>query len=196
MALTQDLTIHHHLPNSLRDQAAKLYWQAFGTKLGRVMGPEPRALRLLGRIMRNDHAIIAMDGDRLVGLVGYKTPRGAFASGTFGDLWAVFGMGGLWRAAVLRMLVRDVDNERFLLDGLCVAPDARDMGVGTALLNAVVIEARARGYHAVRLDVVDTNPRARALYVREGFKVVKVSQMGLLRHMFGFASSATMVRDL
>ena len=191
-----DLTIHHHLPHALRDQAAALYWQAFGAKLGRVMGPEVLALRLLSRIIRADHAIIAMAGDRLVGLVGYKTPRGAFASGTWGDLWAIYGMGGLWRALVLRLLVRDVDNERFLLDGLCVAPLAQGQGVGTALLAAVAIEAQARGYRAVRLDVVDTNPRARALYEREGFRVIRETPMGLLRHVFGFASSATMVRTL
>lgn len=190
------LTIHHHLPTALRKEAAVLYWQAFGAKLGRVIGPEARALQLLGRIIRDDHAIVAMHGDRLVGLVGYKTPRGAFANGTFGDLWAVYGLGCVWRATILRMLVSDVDNDRFLLDGLCVARDAQGHGVGTALLDAVAAEARARGYLAVRLDVVDTNPRARALYAREGFTVVKVTQMGLLRYVFGFGSSATMVRHL
>jgi ribosomal protein S18 acetylase RimI-like enzyme len=196
MSLNGDLTILHHLPPGLRDQAAILYWQAFGAKLGRVMGPEDRALHLLARIIRNDHAIVALQGDRLVGLVGYKSPRGAFASGTFGDLWAVYGLGGLWRAAVLRLLVRDVDNARFLLDGLCVDPGVRGQGVGTALLNAVAVTARERGYTAVRLDVVDTNPRARALYEREGYCVINTAQMGLLRHVFGFASSTTMVRDL
>jgi ribosomal protein S18 acetylase RimI-like enzyme len=191
-----ELTIHHHLPHALREQAAVLYWQAFGAKLGRVMGPDARALRLIARIIRSDHAIVAMAGDQLVGLVGYKTPRGAFASGTFGDLWAIYGMGCLWRAAVLRLLVRDVDNERFLIDGLCVAPDAQGQGVGTALLDAVAIEAEARGYRALRLDVVDTNPRAKALYEREGFRVINETRMGLLRHVFGFARSATMVREL
>lgn len=190
------LTILYHLPPALREQAAVLYWQAFGAKLGRVMGPEPLALRLLSRIIRNDHAIIAMVGDRLVGLVGYKTPRGAFASGSWGDLRAVYGLGGLWRAALLRMLVHDVDNERFLLDGLCVAAEAQGQGVGTALLDAVAVEARARGYAAVRLDVVNTNPRARALYEREGYRVLTETRLGLLRHVFGFDSSTTMVRDL
>ncbi|MGL5008269.1 MAG: GNAT family N-acetyltransferase [Paracoccaceae bacterium] len=189
-----DLTILHHLPPAHRHQAAALYWQAFGAKLGRVMGPEPRALALLARIIRNDHAIVALRGTELVGLVGYKTPRGAFASGAFADLWAIFGIGSLWRAALLRLLVRDVDNERFLLDGLCVAATARGQGVGTALLEAVAVEARARGYSAVRLDVVDTNPRARALYEREGFAEVKTTRMGILRHVFGFSSSTTMVR--
>ncbi|MCU0800569.1 MAG: GNAT family N-acetyltransferase [Rhodobacteraceae bacterium] len=191
-----DVTIHHDLPQGLREEAAVLYWQAFGAKLGRVMGPDARALRLLVRIIRRDHAIVAMAGGRLVGLVGYKTPRGAFASGSFSDLWSVYGLGALWRAAVLRLLVRDVDNDRFLLDGLCVAAGARGQGVGTALLDAVMIEAQARGYRQVRLDVVDTNPRARALYERQGFNAVKTTGMGPLRHLFGFDSSTTMVRQV
>jgi ribosomal protein S18 acetylase RimI-like enzyme len=191
-----DLTILPQLPPGLRDQAARLYWQAFGQKLGRVMGPEAQALRLLARIIRHDHAIAALMDGRLVGLVGFKTPHGAFAAGRFADLWAVYGMGSLWRAAALRLLVRDVDNVRFLVDGLCVAPDMQGRGVGTALLDAIATEAQARGYRAVRLDVVDTNPRAQALYAREGFHVVRTTQMGLLRHLFGFARSTTMVRDL
>jgi hypothetical protein len=44
--------------------------------------------------------------------------------------------------------------------------------------------------------VVDTNPRARALYEREGFRVISETRMGVLRHVFGFESAATMVRDL
>jgi ribosomal protein S18 acetylase RimI-like enzyme len=188
------LTIQLGLPSHLRADAARLYWLAFGGKLGRVMGPEVRAHRFLMRVIRADHAIVALDGRRLVGLVGFKTPRGAFADGGFADLWAIYGMGALWRVAALRLLSREVDNDRFLLDGLCVEPDARGQGVGTALLDAISAEARVRGYKAVRLDVVDTNPRARALYEREGFVVLRTAEMGVLRHLFGFARSTAMVR--
>jgi GNAT superfamily N-acetyltransferase len=150
------MTIRHGLPPALRADAARLYWLAFGGKLGRVMGPETLAHRFLARVMRDDHAIVALDGTRLIGLVGFKTPQGAFAGGGFADLRAVYGAGALWRGAALWMLSREVDNERFLLDGLCVDPAARGMGVGTALLAAIADEARARGYRGVRLDVVDT----------------------------------------
>jgi ribosomal protein S18 acetylase RimI-like enzyme len=137
---------------------------------------------------------VGLDGDRLVGLVGFKTPQGAFAGGRFGDIWAVYGPGALWRAGALWLLSREVDNQRFLMDGLCVDPAVRGQGVGTALLHAISTEARARGYRGVRLDVVDTNPRARALYEREGFVEVRTAEMGLLRHVFGFARSTTMIR--
>ncbi len=188
------VTIHHGLPSHLRADAARLYWMAFGEKLGRVLGPDARAQRMLLRIIRADHAIVALRDGRLLGLVGFKTPKGAFAGGGFADLWAIYGIGAIWRGAALWLLSREVDNDRFLLDGLCVDPVARGQGVGTALLDAISVEAQARGYGAVRLDVVDTNPRARALYEREGFRELHTTDMGPLRHLFGFSRSTAMER--
>jgi ribosomal protein S18 acetylase RimI-like enzyme len=190
------MTVQLGLPEDLRGQAAALYWQAFGAKLGRVMGPDARALRYLERVIRTDHVIVALEDGALLGLVGFKTPQAAFAGGGLNDMWAVYGLGAFWRAGVLRLLEREVDNARFLMDGLCVDEAARGRGVGTALLDAIADEARARGYGAVRLDVIDTNPRARALYERQGFVAVKTAGLGVLRHVFGFDSATTMVRGL
>jgi ribosomal protein S18 acetylase RimI-like enzyme len=183
------------LPPGQRAAAARLYWQAFGGKLGRVMGPEPRALAFLTRVIREDHVIAALDGDRLLGVIGFKTPQGAFAGGEMADLRAVYGVpGSLWRGALLRMLSREVDRDRFLIDGICVAAEARGLGIGSALIEALCVEARSRGYAEVRLDVIDSNPRARALYERQGFTATQTTGMGPLRHVFGFSSATTMVR--
>ena len=192
------IQIHHGLPDRLRSDAARLYWQAFGGKLGRVLGPDPLAYALLARVMRGDHAIVALSEDgALLGLVGFKSPAGAFAGGEFGDLRAVYGtVGALWRAGLLWLLERDLDNDRFLMDGICVADTARGQGVGTALLDAICAEGRARGYPSVRLDVIDANPRARALYERQGFVATRTSKIGALRWVFGFSAATTMVRAL
>ena len=190
--------IRNGLPDHLRGDAARLYWQAFGGKLGRVLGPESRAYALLARVMRADHAIVALSDDgALIGLVGFKSPGGAFAGGGFGDLRSVYGtFGAIWRAGLLWLLERDLDNDRFLMDGICVADTARGQGVGTALLDAICAEGRSRGYPSVRLDVIDVNPRARALYERQGFVATHTSQIGLLRWVFGFSAATTMVRAL
>lgn len=190
--------IRFGLPEDHRAEAAALYWQAFGSKLGRVLGPEPMALRFLQRVMRADHCLTAMDDDgRLLGLAGFKTPAASFAGGSLADLRSVYGLvGGFWRGFLLQLLGREVDNQRFLLDGLCVSDQARGQGVGTALLEAVVAEARQRGYRAVRLDVVDTNPRARALYERRGFVLDRTAGIGPLRLVFGFRAAHTMVRPI
>ena len=190
--------MHHGLPDHLRTDAARLYWQAFGGKLGRVLGPERLALALLGRVMRGDHVIIALSGQgALLGMVGFKSPKGAFAGGGFADLRSVYGtFGAIWRAGILWLLERDLDNDRFLMDGICVVDAARGQGVGTALLTAICAEGRNRGYPSVRLDVIDTNTRARALYERQGFAPVRTSHIGLLRWVFGFSEATTMVRTL
>lgn len=192
------VTLHYGLPERLRRDAANLYWDAFGGKLARVMGPRRKAVAYLQSALRSDHVIIALsDHDSLLGLVGFKTHAGSFAGGEWEDMRAVYGrFGAAWRAALLSFLTRDIENERFLLDGICVAATARGQGVGTLLLDAICQEAQTRGFHAVRLDVVDANPRARALYERVGFAPLKTERLGLLRLIFGFDASTSMVKQL
>lgn len=197
-ALPAGTVLRRGLPARLRPEAARIYWQAFGGKLGAVMGPEPRALAFLERAISADHAIIALDGEgRLLGLAGFKTPAGSFAGGTISDLRASYGaFGGAWRAAVLRLLQDGVDNDRFLVDGICVRQGMRGRGLGRQLLAALCHEASARGYTYIRLDVIDTNWRARALYEREGFVALRSERIGWLRYVFGFEAATTMVKPL
>ena len=191
------MRVEHGLPETLRRDAARLYWQAFGGKLGAVLGPDARALRFLERVIRLDQVIVARDGDQLLGLAGFKTPQGSFAGGSPADMRAVYGrIGAFWRMTLIGLLSRDIDNDRFLLDGICVAVPRRSQGIGAALMAEISAEAVRRGYSAVRLDVVDGNWRARALYERLGYRAVKQQRLGPLRHVFGFSVATTMVRDL
>ncbi|EKD59506.1 MAG: MobC protein [uncultured bacterium] len=48
----------------------------------------------------------------------------------------------------------------------------------------------------MRLDVIDSNWRAKALYLRLGYAVEKTDDIGLLRFAFGFRSATTMVKPL
>ena len=57
-----------------------------------------------------------------------------------------------------------------LLDELYLEPSARGRGLGGALLAAACDWARDRGAEVVRLEVNRHNPRAKALYLRCGFR--------------------------
>lgn len=192
------ITYQLGLPKSQRKAAAELYWRAFGDKLGKVMGPNPRAMKFLLRVLRDDHAVVALDeAGNLIGMAGFKSPLGGFAGGEIGDIRAIYGMfGALWRLPLLWMLERDIDNERFLLEGVCVQEPARSLGIGTGLLQFIEDVARSRGYAEIRLDVVDSNLRAKALYARLGYVITKSEDIGILRHVFGFQSSSTMIKQL
>lgn len=192
------MRIVQSLPEPLRADAARLYWQAFGSKLGRVLGPEGRALDFIERSIETAHAMAALtDEGALLGIIGFRSARGGFAEGSFGTMVGVYGLfGAAWRWAALRALSREVDNDRLLIDGICVAREARGQGVGTALIEALAQSPAARGHAEMRLDVVDTNIRARALYERLGFRAVRTETLGPLRHLFGFETAVTMVRSL
>jgi ribosomal protein S18 acetylase RimI-like enzyme len=182
-----------------RSRIAALYWGAFGPKLNFAMGPRDKALAYFERVMSPEHAYCARDPDgTLLGVAGFKTAEGALVGGTFRDMAQVYGIAGAaWRVLVLSALERDVENLRFLMDGIFVEPAAQGRGVGSCLLEAIAQEAAARGYEEVRLDVIDSNARARALYERRGYRAVGHHATGpLSRHVFGFRSATTMVRRL
>lgn len=190
------MTIERGFRDADRPLVATLYWGAFGAKLGHVMGPERKALAYFEAVLSPDHALCARARDgALLGVAGFKTHEGALVGGGFREFAGVYGLAGaVWRVALLGALERDTDNARFLMDGIFVAPEARGLGVGTRLIDAIADEAVARGYAEVRLDVIDINTRARKLYERQGFVVVEEQRLGWLRHVFGFNAAMTMVR--
>ncbi|MGB5216257.1 MAG: GNAT family N-acetyltransferase, partial [Anderseniella sp.] len=89
-----------------------------------------------------------------------------------------------------------LQSETLLMDGIFVSESARGGGVGSMLLSAIKEKAAACGCSKVRLDVIDTNPRARALYERQGFISQGTSDIGPLRHVFGFQKATTMVCEV
>lgn len=187
-------TIELGVPEERRQEAAELYWEAFARKLAPALGPRARGVSLIAPRLRLDRAVVALDGERLLGLAGFHLDGTTFVDLTARDLFREFGpLRSLWRLALFALLDRKAKTGELLMDGIVVSPTQRGQGVGTALLHAMVELARAHGLSSVRLDVVDTNPRARALYEREGFVITKIERTPYLRRLMGFGSSAEMV---
>jgi len=195
---TDSVIIRNGFPDDQRAAAASLYYGAFGAKLGKLMGHDGRAERFFARVLDPHHAISALSPDgKLLGFAGFKTEAGAFAGGGLRDFAAIYGwVGTLWRAPLLALLERDLSAGQLLMDGIAIAPKARGLGIGSKLLAAILDEARRRGMREVRLDVIDTNPRARALYERVGFRAERTDDIGPLRHLFGFRAATRMVYAL
>jgi len=82
------------------------------------------------------------------------------------------------------------------MDGIVVDPLYQGMGVGTRLFSKLMDYARAEKYTTIRLDVIDTNPRAKRLYERLGFTEQKTEEFEYLRGVLGFGSSTTMILEL
>ena len=183
------------VPDGCLAQAAAIYWEAFRGKLGPVLGPDERALCFIESELQTQFAVSAVSSDGLLlGVAGFKTVEGSFVGGNYRSLHASYGLfGAPWRALLLSLLERDVEPDILLMDGIAVSPDARGLGVGTALLSALKEKTEALGLSSLRLDVIDSNPRARALYEREGFVAGETLNVGVLRHVFGFKNATKLV---
>ncbi len=179
---------------SERAVIAALYWEAFSHKLSFGLGPNAKGIAFLSRVANPRFALCARDNTgAILGIAGFKTSEGALIGGGFADLRAIYGgLGATWRAALLSVLERDLETGSLLMDGICVTRAARGMGLGTALLHAIKDEARTQDCVDVRLDVIDSNPRAKTLYEREGFVAGKTHSLGPLKHVFGFSTATEM----
>lgn len=65
-------------------------------------------------------------------------------------------------------------SEQADIQTIAVSPAARRGGLGRALMNALIVEAKGRGAREVFLEVRDDNPGARSLYDDLGFEELGV----------------------
>ena len=182
----------------LRREAAKLYLDAFDRKLGPILGRDARAVGYLAQTLQLSKSIAAIGPEgELLGLAGFHDDRGGFVGGGWHDLKQHYGLiGAVWRGVLLSLFERTPEPSQLLMDGVVVSANSRGMGIGTELLNGVGEVARARELSLIRLDVVDTNPRAQALYARNGFVPAGEQSVWPFHWLFGFRKSLTMEKAL
>jgi ribosomal protein S18 acetylase RimI-like enzyme len=183
------------VPAAGRATAARLYREAFAAKLRPALGTGHRCVAALARALDDERIVCAVRDGEVLGVLGFHhAGRSAFGL-RHRDLAAIYPR---WSAGARLLLLAPLDRRarpgELLLDGVCVAAAARGLGIGTALLGAAAEVARSVGAAAVRLSVVDTNPRARALYERLGFRPTRTVHLGALSGWYGFASATEMVR--
>lgn len=182
------------LPERFRAGAAALYDEAFGEKFALAVRCDEDRRRLLHECLMPDYAIVALAENRLIGIAGVHTPEGSLTGGVgYGRLISLLGfVRGNWAALVFSLYERTPAPGELVMDGVAVHAEARGQGVGGRLLDEVAEYAAARGFGRVRLDVIDTNPKARKLYELKGFRATKTERFPWLRWLLKFGASTTM----
>lgn len=193
------IAIERGLPHELRDQAVDIFEEAFGSKMrSAVRDPEARR-EFMRRTYVAEHTLIARRGPELLGMAGLGSKGGEYEGGLMGRSWdlrpytdLLGWFGAIWAVWGMRLSDHRPKADEIYVDGIAVSPGARSQGVGTRLLDEAVAIAREQGKRFVRLDVVDTNPRAQALYARLGFTVTKVRSFGYSERQLGFGGMTSM----
>ncbi|RYX94084.1 MAG: GNAT family N-acetyltransferase [Comamonadaceae bacterium] len=98
-----------------------------------------------------------------------ETSRARLAATTGNAFWGAFLPEGIVGMVGLDREQRAKNRHKATLVGMYVAPEAGKRGIGRALVEALLAEARATGVELLLLTVTHGNTTARELYARCGF---------------------------
>ena len=188
-----EVIISRGLGDSERSRVAELYWEAFARKLRPGFRDDQTGVQAVKAGLQSENVLIARRHGALLGVCGFYGAKSGAVDLTWSSLRRTLTISAATRAStVLAVLSRSTRSDALVLDGICVDRAARGLGIGTALLNAASSYARSIDVRRVRLSVVDSNPRARALYERQGFRPVGGGALGFLSVVYGFDGYTTM----
>jgi ribosomal protein S18 acetylase RimI-like enzyme len=193
------LEILDTLPESLRPRAGQIYYEAFRRKLQPLVGNPAETSRVLTAGLNLNMAIGALVDGKLMGLAGLHSRKDIFSRVILRDGLEQLGLlRGLYAWGVLNLFGAGAKcpPDHLRIAALAVDAETRGQGLGSQLLAAVFEKARRENYCAVRLEVVNTNQRARELYERSGFVVVESHSYPIRSDWLGFSSDHVMVKTL
>ena len=175
--------------------AAALYNEAFGSKFARAIPNSRKRVEIITACLQPEFSFAAVEGQQIIGLAGFQTPQGSLTGGINAKqlLSALGVIRGLWACAVFSLFERKPDPGELVMDGIVVSAEHRGRGIGTQLLDELFNYAADNKFKTIRLDVIDTNPRARKLYESKGFVATKTEHFPYLKWLIGFSGATTMV---
>ncbi|EKF9154349.1 TPA: GNAT family N-acetyltransferase [Vibrio cholerae] len=177
---------------------AELYEEAFGLKFCRAIPDKNKRINVLSKCFVPDYSFAAFSDEKLVGLAGFKVASGSLTGG-IGAKGLIEQLGlirGLWACFVFSLFEREPEERELVMDGIAVDSEFRGQGVGSLLLDQIVSYAQENDFESVRLDVIDSNPRARKLYESKGFIALKSESFPYLKWLVGFSGATTMKLNL
>jgi ribosomal protein S18 acetylase RimI-like enzyme len=191
------IEVKRGLKDEHRMKAAEIYTEAFYPKYARFVKDKTKVIRLIETDLVNGYAICAYHDGDLVGLAGIHHNNRTLVEFRYKTFLKVFGFPGIFAYPMLMLFYnRKPKQDELLMDGIAVSREMRGKGAGTKLLKTVFDFAVENGYKSVRLDVIDTNPRAKALYERMGFQTVKTRSYPFMMNISGFKKVFTMVKTI
>jgi ribosomal protein S18 acetylase RimI-like enzyme len=187
------------LGEAQRARAGQIYYEAFKRKLLPLVGRPEETRQVLTAGLKLHMAIGALVNGKLLGLAGLHSREGLFSRVELRDGFKHLGFfRGFYAWAVLNLFGAGANcpPDHLRIAALAVDASERGKGLGSRLLEAVFDKARKEGFHAVRLEVVDTNTGARQLYERSGFSVVETHSYPIQESWLGFSRDHVMIKWL
>ncbi len=189
----------YYLPDEFKASAVRLYLNALEEKLEPILGSGDRAQEVLASNIATENCLVAICNEKLVGIMGIQTNEGGFVNPSLKTMKRTYGiLGGIIRMGGLAILHHKTRIDELYIDGVAVAHEMRCKGIGTRLFDLLERVGSKKGIRTISLEVIDTNPRAVALYEHLGFAAVKTQTLWPLTLVvkFPFRSATLMVKKI
>jgi ribosomal protein S18 acetylase RimI-like enzyme len=180
--LDSQIEIKLGIPEELRHQAAIVCYEGFRSQVEWLFGSQEKAITLLEHSFNLELGLTAQMQGQLVGLVGLKYANRPFfqfeRSRCIQEL-------GLLRGLLAFLIFNNLSVHQILPDEMYISLLVVDISmrgkvIGSSLMQAAFEIAQQNQCHSVVLDVANTNPDARRLYERLGFKTVRTIEFRYL----------------
>ncbi|WP_244951646.1 GNAT family N-acetyltransferase [Pseudoalteromonas luteoviolacea] len=177
------------------EAVAELYEVAFGTKFAKAISRKSDRITVFSNSFLPQFSYVASIDGVITGVAGFQTQKGSFTGGLdFNGLVDCLGfIKGVKAALIFSLFERKAGVKELLMDGIAVGEQYRGLGIGSQLLDEIIAYAAKNNYESVRLDVIDSNVRARKLYEAKGFVATKSEYYPYLNWLVGFSGSTTMI---
>jgi len=176
-----------------RIKIAKLLYEPFSEKVKPIFGSKEKSIEIYSRYLKSDGIIVARKDREILGVAGIKTKKDNWLEIGVLEVLKEFGI-SIFRVAFLGLALKKSAKNGLLLDVITVVKEARGKGIGTALLSFIIDFAEKERLPMIRLFVIEQNIKARKLYERMGFKIIKFHTLPFpWRKIFGFKGSFEMV---
>jgi len=173
-----NMNIKKGLPERYNGFAAEFLLNALGEKFIPILGKKSNAQKLLQSSINSKNCFCVEEDGNLLGVLAFQTIEGSFINPSLKILFSIYGFFlGTMKAIGLSMLQHKTKARELYVEAVAVSESARGKGIGTKLFDSVFEFATNNGYGFITLQVIDINPRAKDLYEKIGFTVIKRSSV-------------------
>ena len=186
------------VPEALHLIVATLIYDSFETKFRYTLCPRKKGISFIADSIQGEYGLVAIQESKVVGIGGARTDQGELLQIRF-STWI-----RTYHIQAIRSFFIGFPfwHERHIsgtltLTSLSVKEEARGQGIGTKIIKEFIHYGSANGFHTLNLEVVNSNPRAKALYDRLGFTTQKYTSIPRPWSFFlGFTGVYEMVYSL
>ena len=188
-----NIEIADSINKNQRIRTIEIFYDAFEQKIRALIKSREKAIAIYNRSLKNDQVFYALMDGNVVGLIGLHYKNKPFLEFKYRDLRKYFNpLQSYFIYRIYKLTSPKIKDDVLRIDSIAVDKSSRGLGIGTQLINKVFEFANNKGFNEVILEVINTNPKAKALYERIGFKEKKIVRYYFLTRSAGFSSEYIM----